>query len=213
VTCRGPGVERAGETTVLVEAGGTVQATITLRPRPPAPPTVTWKAMTVTLAGNRGGIEQGETYFHDADEEAGWTEYGVGGQLVLESTGPVLSLGAVEAPDRVAPAAPVDRGSGTVSLRFVRGGYLAVLPATWGAPELGSRRVRAAHGGLVFVSASSEDGPEFRGAIREARVGSGLLLGPLVPGVHGFEVLVGPTVVGRVEATVRPGRIELLRVP
>lgn len=98
---------------------------------------------------------------------------------------------------------------GPLRATFGVGGHLVVvLERPWAGESAGRPRLRRADGLMLRAK-----GPDLDGYQAAPPVTSGVVLGPLWPGEHEFDLVVGGRAVRRVKATVRAGRTGALLVP
>jgi hypothetical protein len=108
----------------------------------------------------------------------------------------------------VSPPLPVP-ARGPLRASFGVGGHLVVvIERAWGGEAAGRPRLRRADGLMLRAR-----GHDLHGYQPAPPVTSGVVLGPLWPGEHEFDLVVGGRAVRRVKATVRAGRTGALLVP
>ncbi len=149
-----------------------------------------------------------EENFAPSNEEAGFEARG-------SDWAGVRWVAGFHGPDRAAPAVPVDAHTEEVVLRLAPAGHLIIVPRGWSSGNMGELFLRAADGRPLPVCTWSDrsEPPEPGGIGILIGANPNVLIGPLLPGTYEFDVLRGRTKVGRVQGTIKAGRIEVLRVP
>ncbi|MCK6482130.1 MAG: hypothetical protein L6R43_18875, partial [Planctomycetes bacterium] len=153
--------------------------------------------LVASLAGEGGariedfGVGPGEEIRLDP----GWRR----ARGVIVVSPPFLASDFLEAP-----------ASGPFRAELRPAGLLLLAPEEVFPPALGSLRLRRADGRPI--STTGEGGTDYAGSDLEVNVRPGLLLGPFPEGSISFEVRLGGLRLPDARATVRAGRIEVLRI-
>ncbi len=118
-------------------------------------------------------------------------------------------LAAVAFPNLASDPTPVP-AAGPLKLVLRPAGLLLVAPDEVYPPEFGRLRLRLP--GKRLIPESEDGGTNFGGAAPEVSVVAGSLVGPLPEGTYAFEVRLGGVRLPDATATVRAGKVEVLRI-
>jgi hypothetical protein len=151
----------------------------------------------------------------DVDEWGRWDGFPEEGpvELEAESREEWTHLLVAGGPHLVGEPRPFP-GTEIVTVDLRPAGYLVVVPDALPPPGSGALTLRRAGGSPIPLVDLEADGSwELDSFATAVPVTAGVVVGPLPEGEHHFEALLGGVRVGEASATVRAGRVEVLRVP
>ena len=232
-----PGIREGAKTDIVLRAGEFNECAITIEGDPgaaatpvppvqaetaPADPGPEVAAFEVTVEGlpaggtvhllgigrDEEGRETGGQVSTDFDEGR---VHGVHAMELGEDWRAFTTITAATSPFLLSEPVAVPR-AGPVTLVLRPAGLLMVAPAEVWPASFGRLRLRLADGRPILRSRISEGEMEFFDASPDAAVSAGDLLGPLPEGTIAFQVRLGGVRLPDATATVRAGRIEVLRI-